>query len=144
MLFPFQANSYSQELNQSQLDSLYTKFLQLRAPELLPQNDQPVELTLEDRKCGFGIVNSIKSNIDLFSPEQQNILKSFFSRPVLQTSIVSPSGFFRIHYDATGSNIPSFASGLSVEQNVAEVAKALDSTYRFEVDLSWFFVTSFR
>ena len=54
---------YSQELTQLQIDSLYTKFLQLRAPELLPQSDQPVALTLEDRKCGFGIVNSIKSNI---------------------------------------------------------------------------------
>ena len=30
---------YSQELTQLQLDSLYTKFLQLRAPELLPQTD---------------------------------------------------------------------------------------------------------
>ena len=105
---------------------------------MLPQNYQSAELTIEDRKCGFGIVNSIKSNIDLFSPEQQNVLKSFFSRPVLQTSLVSPSGFFRIHYDETGSNIPSFASGLSVEQNVAEVAKALDSTYKFEVDFLGF------
>jgi len=105
---------------------------------LLPQTDQPVELTLEDRKCGFEIVNSIKSNIDLFSPEQQNVLKSFLSRPVLQTSVVSPSGFFRIHYDATGFNIPSFSSGLSVEQNVAEVAEALDSVYSFEVDFLGF------
>jgi hypothetical protein len=57
---------------------------------------------------------------------------------VLQTSVVSPSGFFRIHYDETGSNIPSFSSGLSVEQNVAEVAKSLDSTYKFEVDFLGF------
>ncbi len=48
---------FSQDLNQSQLDSLYVKFIQLRAPELLPQTDQPTELTLEDRKCGFGIVS---------------------------------------------------------------------------------------
>ncbi len=125
--------TYSQELTSSQLDLLYTKFIQLRAPEFLRQNDQLAELTLEDRKCGFGIVNSIKSNIDFFSQEQQNVLKSLLTRPVLQTSVVSPSGFFRIHYDASGSNRPSYVSSWTVEQNVEEVAKALDSVYRFEV-----------
>ena len=124
---------YSQELTQLQIDSLYTKFLQLRAPELLPQTDKPVELTLEDRKCGFGIVNSIKSNIVRFSSDQQSILKLFFARPVLPNSVVSPSGFFRIHYDSNGINRPSYVSTWSVEQNVAEVANALDSSYRFEV-----------
>jgi hypothetical protein len=120
-------------LSQAQLDSLYDKFIQLRAPELIPQTDQPVGLTLEDRKCGFGIINSIKSNIIFFSSEQQNILKTLFGRPPLETSVISPSGFFRIHYDTSGSNQPLYVSSWSVEQNVAEVAKALDSVYRFEV-----------
>ncbi len=129
----FTVQIYSQGLTSQQLDSLYTKFIQLRVPELLPQTDQPAELTLEDRKCGFSIVNSVKSNIDRFSSEQQSILKSFLSRPVLQNSVVSPSGFFRIHYDASGINRPSYFSTWSVEQNVAELANALDSVYRFEV-----------
>jgi hypothetical protein len=124
---------YSQELTQLQLDSLYTKFLQLRVPELFPQSDKPVALTLEDRKCGFGIVNNIKSNIDRFSSDQQSILKLFFARPVLPNSIVSPSGFFRIHYDTNGINRPTYVSTWSVEQNIAEVANALDSVYRFEI-----------
>lgn len=120
-------------MSQAQLDSLYDKFIQLRAPELIPQTDQPVELTLEDRKCGFGIINSIKSNIILFSSEKQNILKTLFGRPSLETSVISPAGFFRIHYDTSGSNQPLYVSSWSVEQNVAEVAKALDSVYKFEV-----------
>lgn len=124
---------YSQELSPTQLDSLYTKFVQLREPELLAQSDQLAELTLEDRKCGFGILNDIKSNIGFFSPEKQALLKSLLGRPTLQTSIVSPSGFFRIHYDANGSNQPSYVSSWTFEQNVAEVAKALDSVYQFEV-----------
>ena len=124
---------FGEDLSPNQLDSLYIKFLQLRAPELLPQNDNLTELTAEDRKCGFGIVNSIKSNFESFSPEQQLVLQKILSRPSLQTSIVSPSGVFRIHYDATGTNRPSYTSGLTVEQNVTEVAKAIDSVYRFEV-----------
>jgi hypothetical protein len=120
-------------LTQPQLDSLYTKFLQLRAPELLSQTDEPAVLTLEDRKCGFFIVNDIKSNLEFFSPEKQDFLKSLLGRPTLQTSTLSPSGFFRIHYDVSGSNRPSYVSGWTVEQNIAEVAKALDSVYQFEV-----------
>ena len=49
--------------------------------------------------------------------------------------MVSPSGFFRIHYDANkiNGNLPSYVSNWSVEQNVNEVANALDSVYRFEI-----------
>jgi hypothetical protein len=125
--------TYSQELSSSQLDSLLNKFIQLRAPELLPQPLDALAQTLEERKCGFLIVNDIKSNLEFFSPEKQDLLKSLLGRPTLQTSVVSPSGFFRIHYDASGNNRPNYAVGLTVEQNVAEVAKALDSVYNFEV-----------
>jgi hypothetical protein len=129
--------NYSQELTKSELDSLYTKFLQIRAPELLPQTEQIVELSMEEKKCGFGFVNQIKLNFDNFTIEQQSILKILLSRPVLQTSMDSPFGHFRIHYNTTGSNIPSYVSG-SVEQNVMEVARALDSVYRFEIDFLGF------
>jgi len=136
LLVLFTTQIHSQELTRVQLDSLYIKFLQLRAPELLPEVYQPEELSLEDRKCGFDLVSQVKVNLNNFSKEQQNILKQQLSRPSLQTSVVSPSGFFRIHYDASNvnGNLPSFVSGWSVEQNVNEVAKALDSSYRFEVD----------
>ena len=130
----FTVQIYSQGLTSQQLDSLYTRFIQLRVPELLPQTDQPAELTLEDRKCGFGMVNTIKSNIDLFSPEQQNILKEILVRPTKQTSIVSPSGFFRIHYDTTGSQVPNYSSSLTTTENVHQVALAADSSYNFEVN----------
>lgn len=120
-------------MSQDQLDSLYSKFIQLNTPELL-QTSKPIELTLEDKKCGLGIVNDIKINIDFFSPEQKVLLNSILSRPVLQTSIVSPSGFFRIHYDQSGFNSPSYVSGLSADQNALIVAEALDSVYRFEIN----------
>lgn len=93
---------------------------------------------MEDRKCGFGIVNSIKLNIDLFSPEQQNILKSLLLRKVKQKSIVSPSGFFRIHYDTVGSQTPVYDPSLTPDQNAYQVALAADSTYRFEVNFLGF------
>jgi hypothetical protein len=133
-LFLYAGAVNAQQLSQENLDSIYFKFLQLRAPELLPQTDRLQELTIEERKCGFGIVTSIKSNIDLFSPEQRVVLQKILSRPSLQTSIISPSGFFRIHYDQTGYNSPSYVSSLSADQNAEEVAAALDSVYTFEVN----------
>jgi hypothetical protein len=88
---------------------------------------------LADRKCGFGIINSVKSNFSQFDSDQQKILNKILSRPTLQKSTVSPSGFFRIHFDTTGFNVPSYIPLWSLDQNVAEVANALDSAYRFEI-----------
>ena len=93
------------------------------------------QLSLEEKKCGFGVINQIKINFDNFTIEQQSNLKILLSRPFLQKSIVSPGGFFRIHFDTTGFNIPSYVSGWPIDQNVAEVAIAADSVYRFEVQL---------
>ena len=92
---------------------------------------------MEEKKCGFELISQIKLNFDNFTIEVQNILKMLLSRPILQKSIVSPSGFFRIHYDTTNINnngIPSYVPTWSIDQNVAEVAQALDSVYRFEVE----------
>jgi len=123
----------AQTLSKEKLDSLYNKFILLRAPELLPESDHLKELTIEDKKCGFHIVNYLNFNIGSFSVEKQKILKPLLQRPVLDKSIVTPSGHFRIHYDTSGSSIPSYNPGLSVEENVAEIIKTLDSVYSYEI-----------
>jgi len=117
---------YSQELSRPQLDSLYTKFLQIRAPELLPQSSLPVALSMEDRKCGFGIVNQIRTNFQYFDLEQQNVLKPFLQRPQLSNNIVSPSQHFRIHYTNTGAD--------AIGYDINLLAQAVDSAYSFEVN----------
>lgn len=130
MIFSGQINA--QNLSPTQLDSLYNKFIQIIAPEFSSQRDQNLEINIEDRKCGFITVTDVKANYDFFNSEQQVVVNSFLQRPPLQTSIVSSSGFFRIHYDETGINRPSYTAG-TIEQNVAQVAEALDSVYRFEI-----------
>jgi len=131
ILFSIVPLSFAQQLSGEELDSLYNRYIQVRAPHLL---ELPEELTPEERKCGFEIVNRVKINFESFSAEQQAVLKPLLQRPVMHTSIVSPSGFFRIHYDTTGFSVPSYLSGSSIETNVQEVVKAMDSTYSFEVD----------
>jgi len=128
----------AQELNEQQLDSLYNAFLRMRVIETDIQQDQQ-KTEPEIVKCGFGIVSQIKFNLERYSFEKQQLLKSLLSRPSKQTSLVSPSGFFRIHYNTTGTDIPRYNPTLTTEQNVNQVAIALDSSYNFEVNfpLTW-------
>jgi len=80
------------------------------------------------------MINQIKHNLERFTPEQQKNLKKILDRKVKQTSLVSPSGFFRIHYDTTGSQVPNYSSSLTILENVQQVAIAADSAFNFEVN----------
>ncbi|MDP3150780.1 MAG: hypothetical protein Q8N83_16810 [Ignavibacteria bacterium] len=109
---------------QSQIDSLYNKYLSLH------QKDRPENLrqTTTDEppvKCSFGIENAVRLGIKSFSPAQQKVLKTMFIRPELDTSLVSPSGFFRIHFNKV-TDAPTY--------DVNQLAIAFDSAYSFEVD----------
>jgi len=96
------------------------------------QTDNPLE-KVEIIKCGFGTVNIIKMNMEKFSLEKQQILNEILQRPQKHTSIVSPSGFFRVHFDTTGFETPRYDNSLSPLENAQQVALALDSAYNFEV-----------
>ncbi len=121
----------AQELNKQQLDSVYNLFLRMNnISSEIP--DYPVSEP-EIIKCGLGIAHQIKSNLNNYNYQKQLILKTLLDRPTKETSIVSPSGFFRIHYNTTGTDIPRYDASMSVEQNVQQVAIALDSSYKFEV-----------
>jgi hypothetical protein len=126
----FQLFSQINNENKS-LDSLYDSYVSSESQAILPegistQNSHEV-------KCGFGLASEIKRNFERFSSQQQAMLAKLLQRTVKQTSMVSPSGFFRIHYDTTGLEVPNYNSSLTIQENVFEVALALDSTYNFEV-----------
>lgn len=124
---PFKTFTFAQ--SSEYLDSLYQLFVAIKS-----NNVSDSGKFKSPNKCGMDIINQIKINYDHFNMEQKEKIQTLLSRPVLQTSIVSPSGFFRVHYDTTGVNTPAYLSGWSVDQNVAEVGNALDSVYRFEVN----------
>jgi hypothetical protein len=72
------------------------------------------------------IVNAIAFNLDMFDNDQQLLLKPLLQRPVTETSLVTPGGFFKVHYDLSGPNAVGYDLDL--------LAEALDSSYRFEID----------
>ncbi len=122
LLIPFLFLSAS--LHAQNLDSLYNEFTRIKSGGNLAH---PV-ITSSNAgkyKCAFGITAGIRFNYNKFSPQQQSVIASLLFRPVTDTSIVSPSGFFRIHYDLKGTNKPTY--------NVAELAAAADSAFSFEV-----------
>lgn len=116
------------------LDSLFNEYVQLK--EFLTSKDEIKQTTihLSESKCGLFLINFVKQNIDLFSPEQQQILKSITGRPSTPFSIISQSGKFRIHYDTTAFEKPKYNASLSIEENLNMISSAIDSTYNFEVN----------
>lgn len=121
----FYSGSFAQELTQQKLDSLFNLFVYVRSENKI-QSEKPTHFSQQPEKCGYGLVNTIALNIDKFLPEQQSILKVLLQRPILQKSIITPKGYFRIHYDETGINAPKYS--------LTELAMALDSAYNFEVN----------
>jgi len=106
----------------------------MKESPLIPQAYKQVELTYEEKKCGLGLVNSVKTNLKRFTQQQQSVLNKLLQRVELQTSIVSESGRFRIHFDTTGSNTAAYSSQLTPYENALEVGKAADYAYSVEVN----------
>ena len=120
--------AFSQELTSAKLDSIYYSYLSIRQLDLDKKGIVLPRDMLKQRylKCGTLLAAEVKRNLKNFSPDKQKILKELFTRPRTDTSIVSPSGFFRIHYDTAGVLAPTYS--------VQELAYAFDSSYNFEVN----------
>ena len=66
-------------------------------------------------------------NLESFNQKQKSILQSLLARPITDTSFISPNNFFRIHYNTSGTETPTY--------NLQLFADALDSVYNFEVNI---------
>jgi hypothetical protein len=144
--FRSQENFRTKENFRSQrfLDSIYNKYISEKNYSVKQKNHSATYGVFEgnpdfaDHKCGFPLTGLIHSNFRYFSSQQQKNLKILDERPKLDTSILSPSGHFRIHYDNSGVNKPQYDANLSVQENVNQLALALDSAYSFEVNFLGF------
>ncbi len=118
------------------LDSLYNTILSLEDPSSHVKNTNHISSNDVPNKCGFSTIANVKNYFNQFSIEQQNKIQQILERPERQKSIVSPSGFFRIHYDTTGTHAPDYFNGAknTIQLSVDSLAIALDSAYNFEVN----------
>lgn len=126
LLFIFVAtNLFSQNY-----DSLFYEYINFRSPKSSQVKHDIISSNKEGRKCGFGLAEILLENIDKLSTENQNILHTLTDRPVTDTSIVSPDGYFRIHFNKSGTYSPKY--------DVNTLAAAFDSAYNFEVKILGF------
>ncbi|CUT07352.1 hypothetical protein JGI9_00553 [Candidatus Kryptonium thompsonii] len=108
------------------------------------ETDKPIDFKPFDTgKCGFGLYVEVGRNWDKFSEIQKSNIKKSLERPQLQTSILSPSRRFRIHFDTTGVNEPFLFNDYgkipkSWKMYVDSVAKYIDSVYNVIVNLIGF------
>lgn len=120
LFFIISISIYSQNL-----DSLFNYYVALHNNDYNIKLPQIQHANEDDRKCTFGLNGEIATHFNEFTPQQQSVLKQLLDRPYADTSIVSPSGFFRVHY-RLDSWAPTY--------NPVDLAKALDSTYNYEVN----------
>lgn len=118
------------------LDSLYNQFLLLHSHDYNLKNNEGIKSIKPNVKCGFTLFAEVRKNFDNFSVEQQDIIRKILDRPSGQKSIVSPSGFFRIHFDTTGSGAPNYFPGVSnnIQLSIDSLAIAFDSAYTYEIN----------
>ncbi|MBD3410979.1 MAG: hypothetical protein GF419_12330 [Ignavibacteriales bacterium] len=125
------ASGFSQ--TSSPIDSVYRAFMTGcgASAERAPRDSAPI-------KCGVPHYAELAANLAKLTPDQRDALRAVAARPTLHTSIVSPSGRFRIHFDTSGVNAPAYADldgrVLSVWESARAAAEAFDSAYRFEVE----------
>lgn len=104
---------------QQKADSVLSNYIHLRETAEKGNTQAAVH-----GKCGFGASMAAHLSIAHASPAMLQKAKNVLDRPTTETSVVSPSGFFRVHYNRT-SSVPQY--------DVAELCRALDSSYAFEV-----------
>jgi len=109
------------------IDSLFQEYLRFRGAVKDPDYTTITTGTSQTGKCGFGISHRLMQNINELSPAKQGRLEALMNRPEKDTSIVSPDGIFRIHYNLSGSQAPGY--------DVQELAEAFDSSYNYEVNI---------
>ncbi len=76
-------------------------------------------------KCNFGVIADAALNFNLFSDTQKKLVKQVLSRPATDTSIVSPNGKFRVHFNLDADSSPKY--------DIYEFLTALDSIYDKEI-----------
>jgi len=106
------------------LNSIFDEYVKLKQPEI-SEGQEILGHPVSDNKCGFQTAAMIREHFDEFSPEQKVLLKTLAGRPTRQNSVVSPKGYFRVHYDTSGNN--------AIAYSLEELLIALDSSYTFEV-----------
>ncbi len=95
------------------------------------------EAYAHQQKCGLPFFAEVKNNWDKLSALQQQEFQEQFSRPETDTYTVSSSGFFRIHYDTSGTHAPDLTDngGNWIPDYIDSAAVAFDKSYNYHINI---------
>lgn len=137
-IFPQQIFTTERTINytEQELQSLFLGALATLSEEKIPLEYRSLVAGEPKLKCPTFLLLEVKRNLDLFSPDQQSILKQIFVRPKLPLSYVNATGQFKIHYATSGqdsvSAVDSDNSG--IPDFVKEVAASLERSFQMQVN----------
>ena len=93
----------------------------------------------EKGKCGFAVMSEAARRLQFASPADASEIRALLEPQARQTSILSPSGLFRVYYDTTGTDAGALLAGdtaripNSAHAYAKKVAEVFDSVYQVEV-----------
>ncbi len=87
-------------------------------------------------KCGLPFITEVRANWDRLSELQQMQFTQQFERPVTDTYMISPNGYFRIHYDTSGTHAPDLTDtgGNGIPDYIDSTAAAFDYSYEILIN----------
>ncbi|NLT51773.1 MAG: T9SS type A sorting domain-containing protein [Ignavibacteria bacterium] len=118
-------------------DSLFNVFIN-RYQTTNIQNMEPYRIENAPVKCGFPLMMQVYANFNNYNETQKSLIKRMADRPVMHKSIVSPSGFFRIHYDTSGINSPDFDNDGLIDKDISWIGLSADSVYDYQINFLGF------
>lgn len=105
--------------------------------DLLVQGASIKDVISHQWKCGLPLITAVRSNWDVLSMSQQEEFQRIFSRPERHTYVISPNGYFRIHYDTTGIHAPDLTDGggNGVPDYIDSVAAIFDFVFEYHTQV---------
>ncbi len=107
--------------------------------QMLNEGKSLQDVLLPYEKCLTAPMMEIKAHFDKLPPSVQMEVNEMFSLPVMETSMISPDGLFKIHYDTSASSphTPSLIdeSGNGIPDYIDSVASIFDHVWHYQIDV---------
>ena len=130
------AVAVSEELTAAYQQELIDRYLYLRGEGPLPPSLEGKDIG----HCGTQIAFEYFLNRDKFTGKYAELARALYGRYNLDNSIISPDGYFRIHYSISGGyqvyqyDLDTAGGGDGIPDYVNGIAKAADSAWNYEVN----------
>ncbi|MBE0556528.1 MAG: hypothetical protein IH628_04775, partial [Proteobacteria bacterium] len=132
LVFPVAASAQVEGLSELSDTDFIERFRTRISPDQLRFTSDPVRFT-DGHKCSFHLMAEAARRLPLMSIADRQIMQTLLAAPATQTSVLSPSGRFRVHFDTTGKHAPAMldTDGSRIPGTHAEYADSVAAIYDY-------------